>query len=49
MTNPWEGIARPESSATFNREIVDDVQIKTFEGSRDSLNQCALAIFYEEN
>jgi hypothetical protein len=49
MTNPWEGIARPESSATFNREIVDDVQLKNFYWSRDSLNQCCLAIFYEEN
>lgn len=49
MNNPWVNISRPESSATFNRIIADDVKLRNIYWSRDSLDQCCLTIFYVEN
>lgn len=49
MDNPWKSIARPESSATINKDIVKNVQLKNLFWSRNSENQCCLIIFYEAN
>ncbi len=49
MSNPWEKISRPESSATFNRIMVSDVLLKNLYWSKDSAGQCCLMVFFPNN